>query len=79
MAVALNTLHKFLRIELPGVIEPALEDAVAKTVQEFFKRSEAWRYTVPTLLNWTTAADVSDPNRRHRHPNGHTGSTHRPG
>ena len=56
MAVAINTLHKFVRVELPGIPEPVLNDGVEKAIQQFFKESESWRHTVPGLLNWTTAA-----------------------
>lgn len=55
MAVELTELHKYVRIELPGILEPVLADATLKVVQEFFKESEAWRHTVPTLLDWTMA------------------------
>lgn len=55
MPVAISSLYNALRIELPGIPEPVLVDGVRKAVQEFFKKSEAWRYTVPGLLNWTTA------------------------
>lgn len=55
MAVAINTLHNFIRIELPGIPEPVLNDGVEKAIQQFFKESESWRHTVPGLLNWTTA------------------------
>jgi hypothetical protein len=55
MAVALSTLHNILRVELPGIPEPVLEYGVRKTVQQFFKESEAWRHTSPVLSDWTTA------------------------
>ena len=56
MAVAIDTLHNFLRIELPGVPEPVLADGVRKAIQEFFKDSESWRHTVGSpLLDWTEA------------------------
>lgn len=56
MAQAIDQLHNFLRVELPGIPEPLLADAVRKSIQEFFKKSEAWRHTVPApLLDWTAA------------------------
>lgn len=55
MAVQLTDLHRFLRVELPGIPEPILQEGVLKATQEFFKMSECWRHTVPSLLNWTTA------------------------
>lgn len=55
MPVAINTLNKFLRVELPGIPEPILNEGVEKAIQQFFKESESWRHTVPGLLNWTTA------------------------
>lgn len=55
MAVAIDTLHNFLRVELPGIPEPVLADGVRKSIQQFFKESESWRHTVPSLLDWTTA------------------------
>lgn len=56
MAVAVDQLYNVIRVELPGIPEPILVEGVRKAVQEFFKQSEAWRYTVPGLLDWTTAA-----------------------
>lgn len=55
MTVAVDQLYNIIRVELPGIPEPILVEGVRKSVQEFFKRSESWRYTVPGLLDWTTA------------------------
>ena len=56
MAVAIDTLHNILRVELPGIPEPVLADGVRKSIQQFFKESQAWRHTVPSpLLDWTEA------------------------
>lgn len=56
MTVAIDTLHNFLRVELPGIPEPLLADGVRKSIQQFFKMSEVWRHTVPApLLDWTEA------------------------
>lgn len=55
MAVQIDTLYNLLRVELPGIPEPVLVSGVNKAIQEFFKQSEAWRHTVPGLLDWTTA------------------------
>lgn len=54
MTVALDQLYNTIRVELPGIPEPILVEGVRKAVQEFFKKSESWRYTVPGLLDWTT-------------------------
>ena len=55
MPHAIDTLYPFLRVELPGIPEPLLVSAVAKTVNDFLRMSEVWKYTTPTLLDWTTA------------------------
>ena len=55
MAVTVDQLYNTLRVELPGIPEPVLVEGVLKTVQDFFKRSEAWRHTVDSLLDWTEA------------------------
>lgn len=51
----LSDLYPSLRIELPGVIEPLLEDEVVKAVQDFLIRSGVWKHTCPALLPWETA------------------------
>ena len=60
MAVTLDTLHNMLRVELPGIPEPLLALAVLQTTQDFFKRSEAWRFNVATLLDWEIAQVFPD-------------------
>lgn len=50
----LSDLYPSLRIELPGVIEPLLEDEVVKAVQDFLIRSGVWKHTCPDLLPWET-------------------------
>jgi hypothetical protein len=55
MAVAINSLYNEIRAELPGIPEPLLANGVRKAIQEFFRKSEAWRYSVPGLLDWTMA------------------------
>lgn len=55
MPHAIDTMYPFLRVELPGIPEPLLVSAVAKTVNEFLRLSEVWKYTSPILLDWTTA------------------------
>lgn len=51
----ISLIYPLVRIEAPGVPEPLLEAVAYETVTDFFSSSEAWRYTVPTLLDWTTA------------------------
>ena len=55
MAVALSTLYPELRVELPGVPEPLLVAATKRITRQFFRKSEAWRYDLDNILNWTTA------------------------
>lgn len=55
MAIAISGQNKKVRIEAPGCPDVIIEDALIDAVQDFFRMSEAWRYTVPTLLDWTTA------------------------
>ena len=57
MAVNLNTINKYLRIECPGAIEPLLDNVVLQVTNEFLSKSEVWRYTCPNLLDWTTTAN----------------------
>lgn len=44
-----------MRVELPGIPEPILVDALDFTVSDFLSKSELWKYTSPILLDWTTA------------------------
>jgi len=53
MTVALSTLEPSLRIELPGILEPVLNDAIVRVVRQFFWRSEAWKYTADNGLDYT--------------------------
>lgn len=55
MSIELNTLYPELRVELPGVPEPLLVAAVKRITRQFFRKSEAWRYDLDNVLNWTTA------------------------
>jgi hypothetical protein len=64
MTVAISTLQPSLRIELPGIIEPALNDAIYRVLRQFFWQSEAWKYTYDNGLDWTsgeTALPVPTP------------------
>ena len=56
MAVALSTLAPALRIELPGIPEPVLKDAIVRVVRQFFWKSEAWKYTSDNGKDWTSGA-----------------------
>jgi hypothetical protein len=56
MTVALSTLEPSLRIELPGILEPVLDDAITRVVRQFFWRSEAWKYTCDNGLDYTEDA-----------------------
>lgn len=52
----LASLNKFIRIELPGIPELVLNDAVLRATQDFFSRSESWRHSLAApLLDWTIA------------------------
>ena len=52
----LASLNKFIRIELPGIPELVLDDAVLRATQDFFSRSESWRHSLAApLLDWTEA------------------------
>jgi hypothetical protein len=52
----LTTLHRFLRIELPGCPEPVLSEGVLKATQDFFKRSQSYKITTGSpLADWTEA------------------------
>jgi len=55
MAHTLPDLYPQLRIELPGIPEPTLVDGVWEAVDRFLREAEVWKYTVPGLLDWTTA------------------------
>lgn len=54
MAHTVADLYPLIRIELPGIPEPVLADVIQLVIDDFLRRSEAWRYTVPGLLDWTT-------------------------
>lgn len=58
---AISALNNFSRIELPGIPEPLLNDAVRKTLQEFFRKSEAWRVTATNLLDWGVSPEQFPP------------------
>lgn len=51
----ISSAYPLIRIEAPGVPEPVLEAAAVEAMQDFFSDAEIWKYTVPALLNWTTA------------------------
>jgi len=55
MAVALSTLYPELRVELPGIPEPLLVAATKRITRQFFRKSEAWRYDLDDVVDWTTA------------------------
>jgi hypothetical protein len=44
-----------VRIEAPGAPDILVEDVVADSMKDFFRESEVWRYSVPSLLDWTQA------------------------
>lgn len=60
MAHTVQELYPFLRIELPGILEPALQAGVYEAVDEFLRESDVWRYTIPTLLDWETTQTFPD-------------------
>jgi hypothetical protein len=55
MAVNLSVLEPSLRIELPGILEPVLTDAITRVVRQFFWKSEAWKYVYDNGLDWTVS------------------------
>ncbi len=57
---AIANVYPKVRIEAPGVPEPLLADVVADAMRDFFRDSEAWRHTVPLLLDWTTTQTFPD-------------------
>lgn len=55
MAQVITDLLPQLRIELPGIPEPVLVDGLHAALDDFLKQSEVWKFSVATILNWTTA------------------------
>ena len=55
MAIVIADLLPQLRIELPGIPEPVLVDGLHEAIDDFLKQSEVWKFSVASLLNWTTA------------------------
>lgn len=58
MAVALSVLAPALRIELPGILTPVLDDAIVRVARQFFWKSEAWKYTSDNGKDWTSGASA---------------------
>jgi hypothetical protein len=56
MAQALSVIRPSIRIELPGVPEPILNDAIIRVFRQFFWKSEAWKYTSDNGKDWTSGA-----------------------
>lgn len=50
----LTALLPALRIRLPGIPEPVLQDAIVRVARQFYWETESWKHTVPTLLDWVT-------------------------
>lgn len=57
MAHTIEDLYPLIRLEAPGLPEPVLQQEVQDALDNFLADSEAWKYSVPGLLDWTTAAD----------------------
>ena len=55
MSVALSTLYPELRTELPGIPEPLLVAATKRITRQFFRKSEAWRYDLDSVVDYTIA------------------------
>jgi len=53
MAVAVDTVLKDCRLELPGIAEPVLQAKLFQIWRQFFWESEAWKYTYDNGLDWT--------------------------
>jgi len=56
MSVALSTLYPELRVELPGIPEPLLVAATKRIARQFFRKSEAWRYDLDNVMDYTISA-----------------------
>lgn len=57
MAHVIQDLYPLIRLEAPGLPEPVLQQEVQDAIDNFLSESEAWKYSIPGLLDWTTAAD----------------------
>lgn len=57
MAHVIEDLYPLIRLEAPGLPEPVLVQETQDAIDNFLAESEAWKYSVPTLQDWTTAAD----------------------
>ena len=57
MAHTIQDLYPLIRLEAPGLPEPVLQQEVQDAIDNFLAESEAWKYSIPGLLDWTTAAD----------------------
>lgn len=56
MAHTIEDLYPLIRMEAPGLPEPVLQQETQDAIDNFLAESEAWRYSVSGLLDWTTAA-----------------------
>jgi hypothetical protein len=54
MAHAISDLYPLIRLECPGIPEPILQAEVQDSIDSFLADSEAWKYTIPTVLDWET-------------------------
>lgn len=57
MAHVIEDLYPLIRLEAPGLPEPVIANETQDAIDNFLAESEAWKYSVPGLLDWTTVAD----------------------
>jgi len=53
MTVAISTLLRDSRLELPGIAEPVLQAKLFQIIRQFYWESEAYKYTYDNGLDWT--------------------------
>ena len=53
MTVAISTLLKDCRLELPGIAEPVLTAKLFQVIRQFYWESESYKYTYDNGLDWT--------------------------
>lgn len=59
MTVAISTLLKDCRMELPGIAEPVLAGKLYQIIRQFYWESEAYKYTYDNGLDWTSGANAA--------------------
>jgi hypothetical protein len=59
MSTKLLALKPALRIELPGIPEPVLDDTIVRVARQFFWKSEIWKYTSDNGKDWTSGEKLA--------------------